>query len=307
MGAKPVLRVAVENDNEADPSAPALAQTQGAGWMAKCRAKSAQACQLAAAAVACLREASDSRSRCVLASYVCKNLLRRCGVRLRLEEEVNARLGGIEVTFRPLQGELYLFKEIFIDQVYEKHPAFCLRPGWRVFDVGANIGLFTLRAALCGAKQAFAFEPNPETFARLQVNLRRNRLSNVRAIAKAVGEVPRRAWLVPGATSTLAQMAAVPVCGASPNVEIEVTTLSAVLQQERILVVNLLKLDVEGAEAEVLRGAESELARVERIVMEYHSAELLAACERILRRHGFRRVLTASPAYAYFLGASVDL
>ncbi len=273
--------------------------------MAKCRAKSAQGYQLAAAAVACLREASDSRSRRVLASYACKNLLRRCGVRLRLQEEVNARLGGIEVTFRPLQGELYLFKEIFIDKRYEKHPAFRLRPGWCVFDVGANIGLFSLKAVFGGASQAFAFEPNPEAFARLQVNLRRNRLSNVRAIAKAVGEVPRRAWLVPGATSTLAQMATAPPCDASPNVEVEVTTLSAVLQQEQIPVVHLLKLDVEGAEAEVLRGAESELARVERIVMEYHSADLLAECESILRRHRFRRVLLAPPAYAYFLRASV--
>ena len=299
------MPVAVENDGRANVEAPALLPPN-AGKMAKCRAEFAQWCEMIAAALGCLREASDLRSRCVLASYMLKNLLHRCGIPLHLDKEVTARLSGIWVSFRPLQGELHLFKEIFIDQAYEKHPAFRLRPGWCVLDVGANIGLFTLKAvARHRAMQAFAFEPNPQTFVRLQANLERNHLNNVTAIPKAVGRTPGRAPFYLGAASTLGQLTGAPPHKAAAEVEVEVVTLSAILQQADISVIHLLKLDVEGAEAEVLRGAEPVLERIERIVMEYHSAELLAECERLLRRHRFRQVLVTQPAYAYFLGASV--
>jgi FkbM family methyltransferase len=300
-----MMRVAVENDGPANVEAPALTASN-AGKMAKCRAELAQWREMAATALSCVREAGDYRSRCALASYTLRNLLRRFGVPLRLDKEVTARLRGISVSFLPLQGELHLFKEIFVDQAYEKHPAFRLCPGWCVFDVGANIGLFTLKAAACHqAGQAFAFEPNPQTFARLQANVRQNDLNNVMAIPKAVGRAAGWAAFDPGAASTLGRLAAAQPHDTAAGLGVEVVTLSGVLQQEQVFTVHLLKLDVEGAEAEVLRGGEPVLERIERIVMEYHSADLLAECEGILRRHRFRRVLLAPPAYAYFLRASV--
>lgn len=190
--------------------------------------------------------------------------------------------------------------------MYEKHPAFRLRAGWCVFDVGANIGMFALKAVACrGAARVCAFEPNRETFARLQTNLRRNHLISVQAVQQAVGEVSGWASFDLGSTSTVGHLSPSSTVTADA-LQVEVVTLHDFIQKEGISMVHLLKMDVEGAEAAVLRGAGTLLERCQRIVFEYHSAELLAECEEILERHGFRKVLLVPPAYAYFLGASVE-
>lgn len=66
----------------------------------------------------------------------------------------------------------FLYREIFQEKCYLKHGV-DLRPGDTVFDVGANIGLFTLFAAeRCGPDgKVYAFEPLPETFAALKHNV----------------------------------------------------------------------------------------------------------------------------------------
>ena len=51
--------------------------------------------------------------------------------------------------------------------------------------------------------------------------------------------------------------------------------------------IDLLKIDTEGAEVDVLRGARDTLPSVERIVLEYHSWELLDEVMAMLREHGF--------------------
>ncbi len=257
---------------------------------------------LAAAALQCWWAARGIRNKQVLASYMLKNLMRRLAFNLPLDEETAVRLGDIQVGFRPFQGELYLCKEIFIDQVYERHPSFRVCPGWCVFDVGANIGIFTLKAACQhGAAQTYAFEPDPETFVRLLKNLGRNGLSNVVAIQKAVGKAPGVARFIRGPASPMGHLGTAAGQPIGSDLSVDVVSLASVIQQEQIPVVNLLKLDVEGAEVDALQGAEPVLDRIERIVMEYHHADLLEECERILTRYHFRKVLQVPPSYAYFL------
>jgi len=275
-------------------------------WVSKGLRTFEQWTQLGTAALQCFAEARGLRSKGSLAHYLLRNALWRCGLGSGRNDGVSLCLGGIQVTFRPFQGELFLYKEIFLDQVYEQHPAFRLRPGWCVFDVGANIGMFTLKAT-CRARAArtYAFEPNPEAFSRLLTNLRENNVTTVTACAQAVGAAPGAGWYDPAGASTVGHLLLEEDQECSRAVRVEVVSLSAVVEQERIDVIHLLKLDAEGAEREVLRGAEPILGRVERIVMEYHSPELFAECERILQRHEFRKVLEAHPSYAYFLRSGV--
>jgi hypothetical protein len=53
--------------------------------------------------------------------------------------------------------------------------------------------------------------------------------------------------------------------------------------------VDLLKIDVEGSEVEVLKGARNTLARTRRIVLEYHRQPLLSAVDGLLQSAGFRQ------------------
>lgn len=125
-----------------------------------------------------LRDAIGLRSKLVLSCYFLKNLLRRCGVKgLKFKKEMSTNIGGIEIHFAPNSAELAPYKEVFLDSVYELHPVFVPQPEYIIFDLGANIGFYTLKA---GKKlrdgQIFCFEPNPYAYSRLIRNVRGNRL-----------------------------------------------------------------------------------------------------------------------------------
>ncbi|MBN2151825.1 MAG: FkbM family methyltransferase [Candidatus Lokiarchaeota archaeon] len=65
----------------------------------------------------------------------------------------------------------YVYDEIFVDGVYTRQGGIGIRPGDVVFDVGANIGLFTLFAAAQASEvEIHAFEPVPRIFEALRAN-----------------------------------------------------------------------------------------------------------------------------------------
>jgi FkbM family methyltransferase len=138
-----------------------------------------------------------------------------------------------------------------------------LKPGDTFVDVGANIGLMTMRAAeIVGTNgKVYAFEPNPKTNEILRENVDRNNLKNVQIESYALGSEIKEAIIYDrwdanrGAASLI-----------KPEIE---TTSTSILQttfddyfkdSERISVV---KIDVEGFELEVLNGAKNALNKIE--------------------------------------------
>lgn len=254
------------------------------------------------AALGCWQDARGFDQHRALAGYMAQRMLSRAGFGADRERPRTIRLGGLELNLRPGSGELYLYQEIFRDRVYERASDFALQPGWCVIDCGANIGMFSLRAARAGCSQIFALEPDPATFACLALNLERNRAAAVTAVPLAAGRTVGRAAFHRAAISTLGHLVLRDAADEKTpqDIFVSVTTLAALVDHYALPAVQLLKLDVEGAEAEALEGARPVLDRIERIVMEFHSAERLAACEQLLAENGFARVALAPPAYAYF-------
>ena len=72
----------------------------------------------------------------------------------------------------------YLQEDVFLD---------LLRPNALVFDVGANMGLFSFLAASRGAR-VISFEPSRLLVSRLQENVELNEVANIRLIAEAVSD-----------------------------------------------------------------------------------------------------------------------
>ena len=136
-----------------------------------------------------------------------------------------------------------------------------LRAGDVVLDVGANVGFFTVVCAhLVGARgRVCAFEPVPANVAAIRRNARLNRQAQVSVAMTAVGDRNGRATLV---LARHAGGAALAGCDRPPDargeLQVPVTTLDAWLAGERAGLpgpVRLVKVDVEGAELAVLRGA----------------------------------------------------
>lgn len=151
----------------------------------------------------------------------------------------------------------------------ETHEALLLEqlllPGMTVVDVGANHGLFSLEAAhAIGSRgRIFAFEPAPATRSLLERNLRCNGLDRqVQVIALALGEGQGTARLrvhhdLTG-LNTLAESDITwnhRTLPADEVVEVQVTTLDDFARTRGIDRIDFLKIDVEGFELSVLRGA----------------------------------------------------
>ena len=138
-----------------------------------------------------------------------------------------------------------------------------VRPGSVVVDVGANFGLYALSAALYARPhgRVFAFEPAPNAFALLERNIADNSLSGaVTAKRLAVGAAAGRATFYIGRDVSFSSLHRTQrLDDNAGTVDVEIVALDAALAHVRS--VDLLKIDVEGGEADVLRGARELLRR----------------------------------------------
>lgn len=150
-------------------------------------------------------------------------------------------------------------------------------PGDVVVDVGANIGYLTGLAAVRAARsgRVIAFEPQPAVFDLLRRNVQAwsgEELAGIELHRVALSDRPGNGTIVAGPSFErnmgLARLAATEA-DAGPSHEVELRRLDELLGSTRI---GVLKIDVEGHEAEVLSGAGRLLERrlVRDIVFEDH-------------------------------------
>jgi FkbM family methyltransferase len=156
-----------------------------------------------------------------------------------------------------------------------------LQPGMSFVDVGANWGLFTLVGThLVGATGTVAaLEPDPRVFTRLKSNVRRNGLRQVQLFAVAAADRDSQRVLAPydaagdnWETSRLVEDGA----PAQNTLFVPARRLDPLLDEIGLDTVDLLKIDVEGAEDLVLSGMEEGLNnyRYRRILLELHPLQL---------------------------------
>jgi FkbM family methyltransferase len=178
--------------------------------------------------------------------------------------------------FACLQGADRMLGEILHARVYDV-PTAPVRPGDVVVDVGANHGFATCHFARRGAR-VLAFEPSPEVYAMLAVNVAANRLGGqVTAFQEALLDRDGTATLfvtpvLGGGMSTLdhgfAEALSLPLTG---RPEVRTRTLAGVLATQGVDRVRLLKLDCEGSELAILRSLDrGVLDRIDAIAVEYH-------------------------------------
>lgn len=146
-----------------------------------------------------------------------------------------------------------------------------LRPEMTVLDIGAHQGLYTLLAArkVGPAGRVVAFEPSPRERQRLDLNVRLNRCANVRVEKIALGSSDGEAdlFLVDGPQTGCNSLRPPNVMEPTKVLRVPVKTLDSCLNLRRIQRVDFIKMDVEGGEWEVLKGAVNLLERRPRPVI----------------------------------------
>ena len=130
------------------------------------------------------------------------------------------------------------------------------RPGDVVYDIGANMGLFSImlghRVGASGL--VIAFEPQSQVFEHLQSNIRLNGLANVRAFRSALGADRETAFVSIAKESVLSRLRTAEDSAAGPREAVDVVVGDEFVKAEDLPVPRLVKIDVEGAEYGVIRG-----------------------------------------------------
>jgi FkbM family methyltransferase len=146
-----------------------------------------------------------------------------------------------------------------------------LRPGMTVLDVGAHHGLYTLLAARRVGKggRVIAFEPSERERSLLARHLRLNRCGRVTIENWAVGSERGKAqlFLVEGGEDGCNSLRSPRTAAKSHTTEVEVISLDEYITANKIGNVDFLKLDIEGAELDALKGARGLLTSSERPVV----------------------------------------
>jgi FkbM family methyltransferase len=161
-----------------------------------------------------------------------------------------------------------------------------LRPGMVYYDAGANVGFFaTIAARLVGPMgKVICFEPLPENARQIQHNARLNGFSNIVVRCEALGSSNRTEIFHTSAEPTWGMLVTVGKLPekASGQISVQVRTLDS-LCDDGLARPDVIKMDIEGAEADALRGAMAMLA-VKRPVMVIELHRTNAAVLSVLRQ-----------------------
>jgi FkbM family methyltransferase len=173
-----------------------------------------------------------------------------------------------------------------------------LKAGGIFYDIGANVGFFTMLGARLASPKGlvYAFEPVPENAAYVQLNTRLNGFRNVRIVEKAVsaqsgsGEL----WVAEYSGGAALTTTARPP-DAKKKIAIDIVSIDDVVFNHKWPAPSVVKIDVEGAELDVLKGMSRTLREARPILIYEIDDETpegfegkYRACEQFLQRTGYR-------------------
>lgn len=222
----------------------------------------------------------------------------------------------------------FMYNEIYVKQEYLRH-GLSLDDAACVFDIGANIGLFTLFVKARNPRAiVHAFEPIPETCDVLRRNVELHHLTDVYIHNIGLGSQVAAQQTFTYYPNMAGSSTATPAIKKAQREQMErdageagkanvdfllateprtapVQTISSFLDEHDIPMIDFVKMDVEGSELAILQGiAEKHIPRIRQFAMETHTPQLTQEVRALLTRMGFKVVSDPGMAGKYGIGVS---
>ena len=181
---------------------------------------------------------------------------------IRYTEFLNFKIGGYVFDLPDLPSFLFQYKEIMQDEIYlfktfDDNPV--------IIDIGSNVGTSVI---FFGKKypnaQIYAYEPDPVIFQYLKKNVTRNCLANVHCYNAAVYDCEKDLFF----NAEGADGGSVTGTESTKSIVVRSKDIKEILKI--FPKINMLKIDIEGAENVVIPAAGKDLARIENIFIEFH-------------------------------------
>jgi FkbM family methyltransferase len=189
-----------------------------------------------------------------------KTLLKPIVNRWDMEHILPIRSGDTKLICRLtdwIPWNVYLHGSYIVEETYEKFLLETAAECTTIFDVGANIGYYTVQFARKTNGTVYAFEPISYQYKTLLRNLELNIIANVRPIKKIVSDSEGKQRIY---FSGMENTAASSVVNKTDEFEeIPSVSLDGFCEENQIRKIDLIKIDVEGYEFNVLKGLEKML------------------------------------------------
>ena len=170
-----------------------------------------------------------------------------------------------------------------------------LRPDLILFDIGANIGIFSLIAAkkLNNNGKIYAFEPSDRVYNQFEENIKLNSFNNIFLYKVGMSDKAGSLEFHVCADDAYNSLGSVPLREILYTTEIQVSSIDEFCKENDITRIDVLKIDTEGAESSVIEGGKNMLKgdNAPIIFSEYNrhvqSIGNLMKIESLLREYGY--------------------
>jgi FkbM family methyltransferase len=189
-----------------------------------------------------------------------------------------------------------IIKEVFVNKVYTKDSVM-IKEGDIVFDVGANVGVFSIYASLIKNTNIVAFEPHPSNFEKLCHNVNQNEIRTINCLNYALGKENEERYMIegniPGGHKIANEKSSSNI--ENEGIKVKSLTLESIMTELNISKIDFLKLDCEGAEGEIINSLSLEgLKKINKMAIEFHNNHSILNHKEILKklnRSGFNTSL----------------
>ena len=205
-------------------------------------------------------------------------------------KQIQLKVAGYHLLIADNLSFIWQFKELFADNIY------CFASGTDkplIYDCGSNIGLSCLYfKKLYPLSRIKAFEADPEIAAILKKNISKNNIKGVEIFDNAI-------WIKDEQINFIAEGADrgfISDSGSNAKMQVQAIRLRTLLEKEDH--VNMLKMDVEGAETTIIEDCRDVLFKIDNIFIEYHSfnnkEQNLEKILVVLKENNFRYYIQAA-------------
>lgn len=166
----------------------------------------------------------------------------------------------------------------------QKHFTSIIKKGDVVFDIGANVGFYSLLSSILVGEQGkvVAFEPFLKNIAYLKSHIKLNNIKNIHVIPYAVSKKKQFSFFKIEGSSSMGHLSE------TGDIKVKSVNLDLLIHTKKIPVPNLIKIDVEGSEYDVFLGARTSLKRYHpTIILSTHGKEIHKKCCLLLKKEGY--------------------
>lgn len=146
-----------------------------------------------------------------------------------------------------------------------------IKPGMVILDIGVNKGYYTLLFSKLVSNKGtvFSFEPDPENFMWAKKSIAKNKRNNIRLLQTAISKKDGKLYLYKGDTSGSSSLIYNQGLG---EIKVKSRKLDTIVRDNNISNIDVIKIDVEGAELDVLTGAVKTLKKYKpKLIIDIHS------------------------------------